>query len=149
MKVLVVESNPILLKILTLKLGEAKRTVYSSLDGEQVHELIANIKPDILITKLRLKEISGFEIIKLAKSMLPNIYILVITKITQEAIINDLKKSGVSKCIKRPFNIEQILAAISEFKSKQITQPALSDLPESIPLYMYPIQLYKDGTHEL
>ncbi|MBY0347135.1 MAG: response regulator [Hydrotalea flava] len=149
MKVLVVESNPILLKILTIRLSEAKYTVYSSLEGEHVHELIVHIKPDILITKLKLKYASGLELIKLAKSKFPNIFIVVITKLTQEEIINDLKKSGVNKYIKRPFNIEQILTAISEFKSKQIAQPALLNLPESIPLYKYPVQLYKDGTNEL
>jgi DNA-binding response OmpR family regulator len=143
MKVLVVESNPILLKILTIRLSEAKYTVYSSLEGEYVHELIAEINPDVLITKLRLKYTSGFELIKLARSKFPNIFIVAITKLTQVEIINDLKKSGANIYLRRPFNIEQLLTEISEFESKQNAQPTLLNSSESIPLYKYPVQLYK------
>ncbi|WP_298298689.1 response regulator [Hydrotalea sp.] len=149
MKVLVVESNPILLKIISLKLSRANYTVYSSLDGENAQRIITHIQPDIIITKLRLKYISGLELIKLSKSKFPNVFIIVMTKIDHAASINDFKKAGVNVCIKRPFNLEALIQIITEYKLKQEAEIAALNLPETIPLYKNLIQLYKDGTHPL
>jgi len=149
MKILVVESNPILLKIIEIQLLHQNYSVYSSIDGEQVRQLITHIKPDVIITKLRLKYISGFELIRFAKSEIPDVFIIVITKINQETIIQDLQKAGANICIKRPFYVEQLIHFISEFNLKKTTQTAKLPLPEIIPLYKQPIQLYKDGTRKL
>ncbi|MGC8750052.1 response regulator [Hydrotalea sp.] len=148
MKILVVESNPILLKIIAIKLQHQNYLVYSSIDGEHVRQLITQIKPDVIITKLRLKYISGFELIRFAKHELPNAYVIVITKINQETILQDLLKTGANVCIKRPFDIEQLINYISEFKFKKTAPITELQLSKTIPIYKQPIQLYKDATNK-
>ena len=62
-KVLVVEDDPFIRDITTIKLSEHPYEVLSAPDGETALSLMVSFKPDFLLLDLNLPDISGVEVL--------------------------------------------------------------------------------------
>jgi two-component system alkaline phosphatase synthesis response regulator PhoP len=61
-KILLVDDEPHILRAAEIKLTRAGFSVRSAADGQQALELIAQDKPDLLVTDLQMPRMDGFEL---------------------------------------------------------------------------------------
>lgn len=115
-KILIVEDNRELLNILRMQLRDEGYKVVGAEDGVQAVTLARQERPDVILLDLGLPAGDGFTVIKrLAKFHHANeIPIIVITGQPKEEYEQEALEAGVVACLAKPFETEQLLAAIRE-----------------------------------
>jgi CheY-like chemotaxis protein len=68
-KVLIVEDDPFILDITSIKLAEHGYEIISAINGKDALLLIRENKPDVVLLDLDLPVISGFEVLEQIKNM--------------------------------------------------------------------------------
>lgn len=115
-KILIVEDNRELLKTLRMQLRDEGYRVVGAEDGVQAITLARQERPDVILLDLGLPAGDGFTVIKrLAKFHHANeIPIIVITGQPKEEYEQQALEAGAVAYLTKPFEIEQLLAAIRE-----------------------------------
>jgi DNA-binding response OmpR family regulator len=115
-KILIVEDNRELLNILRMQLRDEGYKVVGAEDGVQAVTLARQERPDVILLDLGLPAGDGFTVIKrLAKFQhANNIPIIVITGQPKEEYEQEALEAGVVAYLAKPFETEQLLAAIRE-----------------------------------
>ena len=78
-KVLVVDDDEVIRKVVVSYLSEAGHTIYSAADGHIAEEIIKKEKPDLVITDVRMPEKDGIEILNYVKSLDCSIPVILMT----------------------------------------------------------------------
>lgn len=86
--------------------GHSVCCVYTGNDGFQ--KIMGN-QYDVVITDLKLPDISGAEFVRKIKELGIDTPVIVISSYLSENIVDDMLKQGVARCINKPFQIEDIL----------------------------------------
>ena len=91
--------------------------VRSCIDGESALQSIPDIMPDLILLDMKLGKINGFQVAERLKQMFGACYIPVIVMTGYYApkemeLLKDI--CGVTKCITKPINPENILVEIDE-----------------------------------
>ena len=115
-KILIVEDNRELLKTLRMQLRDEGYRVVGAEDCVQAITLARQERPDVILLDLGLPAGDGFTVIKrLAKFHHANeIPIIVITGQPKEEYEQQALEAGAVAYLTKPFEIEQLLAAIRE-----------------------------------
>ena len=74
---------------------------------------------DLVITDIRMPNIDGIDCIKILKKIKPQLFFIVITGFPIEQDLEEILKGGAYPCIKKPFDLENLLKTVEE------AQPAL------------------------
>lgn len=110
--VLVVDDDPSLLRLLTLRLQTAGYSVVGAESGEQALAQLAACRPDLVITDLRMEKMDGmelFEAIRRVNAVLP------VIMLTAHGSIPDAvnaTKRGIFSFLTKPFNGKDLLAEV-------------------------------------
>lgn len=90
MKVLILNENKMLLKVIQSILEEEQITCITSTNGIEAYELIKEEKPDLVIMDLLISFVTGFEIINYIRSATEKyIKIIVLTKVSLDEVVSD------------------------------------------------------------
>ena len=81
-------------------------------DGELALSMIQDIKPDILITDIRMPFMDGLELARAVKKMLPLVRILILSGHDEFDYAKKAIAIGVEDYILKPFTLEEILAGL-------------------------------------
>lgn len=119
MKILVVEDDTVILKIVEHTLTRAGFWVSPHTDFKSALESLENFKPDLIITDIILPSASGFEIISLIKSNEKQIPVLVISSIDEEATVHETLSLGANDFIVKPFTSAELLERVKNLLPKQ------------------------------
>lgn len=120
-KVLVIEDNPLNLKLFEDLLSILKCEVISSTTGKNAYELCKNTNPDLILMDIQLDGISGIDIIKRVKAdkLLKKIPLVAISayalKNEEEKIID----SGCDKYMSKPVSIEDFFDTVKFYLNKE------------------------------
>ena len=118
MKILVVDDEELicwsLKRAFEKHAGHSVCCVYTGNDGLQ--EIMEN-QYDVIITDLKLPDISGAELVRKIKELGIDTPVIVISSYLSENILNDMLKQGVARCINKPFQIEDILNSVEHIHS--------------------------------
>src|SRR4030043_1444771 len=114
-KILVVDDEPDLLKVILLRLKKTGYEVYSGVDGREVLDLVRQIIPDLIILDVYLPGINGDEVAQILKKddELKHIPIILISATTKTL---DLKarESGADGYIIKPFEPEELIGMVKK-----------------------------------
>ena len=110
MRLLVVDDDPSIVKILSLTMTESGYEVDEANDGIEAVELIQNNSYDVAIIDSIMPNMNGAEVCKFIKSHYPSTYIIGISGYPDSLI--KLKNEGADICFTKPFSIDQIKRAI-------------------------------------
>jgi two-component system phosphate regulon response regulator PhoB len=97
MKVLIIEDEDILAKVLAEKMEKSGFEVAIAEDGEKALDLIKSFKPDIIMLDLMLPKLDGFEVLKQIKAddATKRIPIVAISNLSEDSNIEKALKLGV------------------------------------------------------
>jgi len=110
MKVLVVDDNEGLRKVLTALLVSAGHEVVGTLvDGNGVEEVVAREKPDFVFLDYQLPGRDGLEILASVNAMAPTVDVLFMTASNEPEIEQRAADAGAAGFIRKPFSQAQII----------------------------------------
>ena len=116
MKILLVEDNQLILKVIETKLKKEGYEVISYDNGRDAIEKINYDLPDLVITDIMLPYNSGLEIVSFVKSQSQkNIPVIVLSGLGQEQTIEEAFKLGADDYMTKPFSLSELSMRIKRF----------------------------------
>lgn len=107
-KLLVIETEPTLLKVLEFKLRKDGFDVLTAADGREGAGKIVSEQPDLIITNLILPFITGQEIVSMAKQQPKEIPVIILTNVDYEQTLLEAFNLGANDFIIKPFSPNEL-----------------------------------------
>lgn len=116
-KILVVDDDSSIRRLLSYMLEKAGYTVITAEDGIEALARVESTKPDVVITDLMMSKLDGYGLCRSIRGHreYDNIRIIVLTARDQSSDIELLKASGVDSVMKKPINPQELTKTIREF----------------------------------
>lgn len=150
-KVLYVEDERFLGKIVKESLETRGFEVVMEADGNQVLEQFTNERPDICVLDVMLPGRSGFELAKDIRKLNDDIPIIFLTAKTQTDDVLTGFRLGANDYIRKPFSMEELIVRIENLLRIK-KEPLLTTNGDTIPLGKFQFhlnkQLLQGGTEE-
>jgi DNA-binding response OmpR family regulator len=109
-KILLVDDERAILKILGIKLRVSGYDVLTALNGEEALELIGSAAPDLVLLDVIMPGIDGFEVLRrVPVATLPVIVFSARAENSAEAL-----KLGARSFISKPFNVDSLIREIQK-----------------------------------
>ena len=122
-KIMVIEDDRFLHRLLLDKLAQWKATVVSSYDGMDAIPKVASERPDIVLLDIILPGADGFDILQKLKAdeSLKNIPVIILSNLGQEEDIERGSKLGaVDFLIKANFTLDEIATKVSKVLTQNL-----------------------------
>ena len=128
-KILVVDDDGSIRRIIKMDLEKVGYDVYTVYDAEEALKIMDKIEPDIIISDVRMPKIDGFEfyrILKERKKFIPFVFLTANDDIKDKVLGIRL---GVDAYLTKPFSKEELLAVVESIllKSKKISMDIFVD----------------------
>ncbi|MDD5108253.1 MAG: response regulator [Candidatus Omnitrophica bacterium] len=119
-KILVVDDEPELVEMLTIRLEANDYQVIKSFDGQDALDKARKEKPDLIILDLMLPKLDGYSVCRQLKfdEKYKQIPIMLFTARTQETDMELGKEVGADAYIVKPFEASIFLAKVAELLNK-------------------------------
>jgi DNA-binding response OmpR family regulator len=140
-KVLYVEDEQFLGKIVKESLQTRGFEVHMESDGSNVFELFKKLQPDVCVLDVMLPNKDGFEIAEEIRSVDKSVPILFLTAKTQT---DDVVKGfvlGGNDYIRKPFSMEELIVRIENTLRGKAVKKATASAADTIPLGRYQFHL--------
>ncbi len=112
-RILIVDDDEDVLHVLTdLVVSEGHEVIPEHDGNDAIKRLTSPDVFDMFITDIRMKPIDGFQLIRLAKERRPAMPILVISAYLNKENMQRIRDLGCSAYLEKPFDIEDVCAAI-------------------------------------
>lgn len=110
-----------------------------SSDGELAFPMIQKMRPDIVITDIRMPFMDGLELSKLIKKELPEIEIIILTGHGEFEYAKEAIKIGIAEYLLKPINGEELLKEVDRLalkieerrKEREIRQKYMKEMEEN------------------
>ncbi len=114
-KVLVIEDDNLIQKIVELKIQREGFEVISCCDGKDGLEKLLSELPDIVLTDVMLPFASGLEVVSAAKAITEkDIKVIVYSSMGQEHIVEEAFQLGADDYITKPFSLNELVIRIKK-----------------------------------
>lgn len=144
MKVLAVENNAELLKLLSHLLEKEGFEVHTATGGAEALQKFEAVKPDIACLDVLLDDMSGYEICRQIRKTDADMPVLLITSKSRAADISEGMAAGATEYIVKPFDLNGITALMHKTAQSCLARrnsAALSDHFDFGDLRVYPARL--------
>jgi two-component system, OmpR family, KDP operon response regulator KdpE len=111
LKVLVVDDEPPIRKLLRMGLGTQGYEILDAPSGKVALELIAQ-KPDLIILDLGLPDVDGLELLRIMRQKNEGVPIVVLSSRGEEAAKVQALDLGADDYVTKPFGMDELLARI-------------------------------------
>lgn len=118
LKVLLVEDEENLARLLKSAIGDNFHSFIVAKDGEEGKDLFLKINPDIVITDIEMPRLSGLDMSKELKKINPEIPIIILSAFSEKEKLFSAIDVGVTKYFLKPFDPDELLDYISSISSK-------------------------------
>ena len=114
-KILVVDDEPDLLKVILLRLQKTGYEVFSGVDGREVLDIARRVMPDLIILDVYLPVLNGDEVARILKKddKLKHIPIILISA-TTETLSDRAADSGAIAYLTKPFEPEDLISLVEK-----------------------------------
>ena len=119
-QILIVDDEPIILKVLSLVFKKEGYSVETSMDGKEGMRKIKELRPKVVMLDVMLPEKSGFDICSEVKAdpEFKDIYIILLTARGQESDIEKGYSIGADDYIVKPFDLLDVVKRIKELQER-------------------------------
>ena len=112
-KILIIEDDELIIKILKFILNKEGYQLSVVMDGLSAVEQIHSINPDMVITDLMLPYKSGLEVIRFVKENFEKTPIIVLSSLGEEEhSVSEAFKLGADDFIAKPFNPNELVLRV-------------------------------------
>ena len=112
-KILLVDDEPDILKMLKILLEEQGHVTVSALNGEQGRNFILAGESDLMICDIRMSPINGMELLKLARDKRPTMSVIMLTAFGQVDTAVEAMELGAFDYVKKPFLVDELLSTVN------------------------------------
>jgi DNA-binding response OmpR family regulator len=119
MKILVVDSDTLMLKALEVKLRNEGYQVITCSDGKDALEKMDTEQPGVVVTDIMLPGASGFEILRAAKEKEYSIIVIIVSVIGQEKVVEEAFELGANDYVPKPYNLTLFVNRIKRLIKNQ------------------------------
>jgi len=116
-KILVVDDEPDVVKVVSFRLKKAGYEVFTADNGKKGLDSVTDNRPDLVLLDLRMPVMSGYDVCKQIKSddKLKNIPVILLTASGAGTIANSAKEYNADDYIVKPFNPEELLEKVKKY----------------------------------
>jgi two-component system response regulator GlrR len=111
-RILVVDDDPGLLRLLTIRLRSEKYEVEPAESGARALAVIAGFRPDLVVTDLRMAQMDGLALLKELKRRWPSLNVIILTAHGTIPDAVRATQSGAFAFLTKPVEKEQLLAEV-------------------------------------
>jgi DNA-binding NtrC family response regulator len=111
-KILTVDDEPSILRILHAILSSNIYKVDSALGGEQAIEKLSNESYDIMITDIRMNPMNGMDVLKFANENFPTMSVIMLTAYGNVDTAVEALQLGAFDYIHKPFKPDELLSTV-------------------------------------
>ena len=122
MKILLIEDDEILSKVIYEELKEADFEVYQALDGKSGLELIRSKRPDLVLLDILMPKMNGFDVLSVMKKSpdTESIPVIVLTMLgSDDDIKKGLQLGANDYIVKSQHAVAEIVEKVRDFFSKE------------------------------
>jgi len=112
-KILIIEDDKIFSEYLKAVLQNISSRLYFARDGDSALNILKKERPDLVITDLRLPDISGIEILAKTKEFNNQIPVIVITAFADMGNIIQSMQQNAYDIFRKPFDIDRFKSAVT------------------------------------
>jgi two-component system NtrC family sensor kinase len=127
LKVLLIDDDPGIRKVMTIALEDQGHQVISAADGKAGFELFTSESPDIVITDIRMPGMDGMEVLKKIKEMDPEKEVIVATAATDMNYAVEALRLDASDFMLKPISEQALSIAIKRAQERFSTRRELRD----------------------
>lgn len=113
-RILLVDDEDCILRTTAILLESEGHTTVCVLSGNEALNQLEAADFDLMLTDIRMTPIDGMELIRLAKAKKPKLPVIVISAYCNEKTANEAKQLGASRYIKKPFKVDEVVAAVKQ-----------------------------------
>lgn len=116
-KILVVDDEPDILKIVVFRLKKLGYEVTTASNGQEALDFIQKIKPDLVVLDLIMPVVDGYEVCKQVKAdeKLRHIPVILLTASFTGELADKAEKLGADDYLMKPFDPEELLTKVKKF----------------------------------
>lgn len=119
MKILVVDDDKAIQKILVFNLNVEGFTVFQANDGKEAVEMMELESPDLVVLDVMMPEMNGYEVLEYMskREHLSSIPVIMLSARGQEVDIEKGYKAGATRYISKPFSPDRLISEIRSILS--------------------------------
>ena len=107
-RILVVDDDQQTRQIVKIFLTRQNYLVEEAENGEQALSITERVQPDLVLLNIVLPDMSGLEILQIIKRKYPELGVIMLTGLNQEAVWKKAMLSGATDYITKPFSYDQL-----------------------------------------
>ncbi len=119
MRILVVDDEQIIRKLLSEVLLEDEHQVSCALNGKEAVEKVREEKYDLIFSDVHMPEMNGLEAVKIIK-MIDKKVVIVMMDSFPDVMSELAQEEGAITCIHKPFELQEIRDIIKKIENKDI-----------------------------
>ncbi|MCU0435281.1 MAG: response regulator transcription factor [Bacteroidia bacterium] len=123
-KLLYVEDEPFLARIVKESLEARGFSVFHTTDGAKAMSLLEQHRPDVCVLDVMLPNVDGFELAREIMSRHPQLPVLFVTAKTEAGDAVEGLRTGAFDYIRKPFSMEELIVRIENVLRITSTLPA-------------------------
>jgi len=116
--ILIVDDEPLVCWTLETFLKKAGYNVTTADSGETAIEKIKSTHFDLIITDMKLPQADGFEVIRLAKQVSPDIGIIMISAYGDQSVKLKADENSIDYFVDKPFNLTEFNLLVKQIIKK-------------------------------
>ena len=136
-RILLVEDEPFLAKVIEDSLVQKNYQVMYASDGKKAYNLFSNGNVDLLILDVMLPAVDGFTLAKQIRKVDDHTPILFLTAKTSTNDLIEGYKSGGNDYLKKPFSLDELFLRIEELLKRNGKSNALDSTEFAIGNYVF------------
>jgi len=133
MTILVVDDDPVIRRMLEKRLEKEGYEVLIAEDGYQARKIIPQQHIDVVLTDLMMPgSIGGIEVLEIAKSISPNIEVILITAHSSVDTAVEAMKKGAADYLEKPINFDELFLRLEKIANVQSIMRNALDLSQAM-----------------
>lgn len=113
-KILVIDDDASLRRVVEYNLQEAGYQVLSAAGGEEGMRLFAEEAPALVITDMKMPGMDGMQLLKAVKALLPETLVIMVTAFGTVDVAVEAMKAGAYDYITKPFNRDELRLTVAK-----------------------------------
>jgi len=131
-RILLVDDEPDIIEVLELVLQNEGMEVLRASSGHKALSILRETPVDMVISDIRMPDLSGVELLKEAKQFAPNTIFIMITAYASTETAIDALQHGAYDYLTKPFKMDELRTIVRDAFEKQSTRDQLAPVKEDL-----------------